>query len=154
VAADALDILVAEFLSQSLPRNRWTHTAHLSVGAWHVHRFGAADAIMRLRAGIRALNDRHGTPNTATNGYHETITVAYVRLIAEFLVAFEPSIPLSRRVSHLVAGTLSEKSVLLKFWSTDLLMSAAARAAWVAPDLAPLALPSDAVPASSGRMPR
>ena len=144
---EALDELAAGFLSGSLPRDQWNHVAHLSVGAWHVYRFGVDHAIARLRVGIRALNDRHGTRNTTTTGYHETITVAYARLIEEFLSAFEPSTPLERRVGHLVAGPLSEPSFLLRFWSRPLLMSEAARAAWVAPDLDLLAMPPEALPA-------
>jgi len=141
-----LDQLAAAFLDRTLPRNQWSHVAHLSVGAWHVHGFGADEAIARLRTGIRALNDRHGTANTPTGGYHETITIAYVRIIEQFLARFEPEIPLAQRVSCLTAGPVSEKAFLLRFWSRDLLMSPAARATWVAPDLAPLVLPPDAIP--------
>jgi hypothetical protein len=151
VTRDALDELAAEFLSGSLPRDRWNHVAHLSVGAWHLHRFGVDQAIAKLRFGIRALNDRQGTPNTATSGYHETITIAYARLIEEYLSGFEPSTPLDRRVSHLVTGPLSERSFLLKFWSRPVLMSAAARAAWIAPDLEPLAVPLEAIPLGDSR---
>lgn len=143
---EALDQLAADFLSGSLPRDQWNHVAHLAVGAWHVDRFGADEAIVRLRAGIRALNERHGTLNTPTGGYHETITVAYARLIGEFLSAFEPNTSLERRVSHLMTGPLAARAFLLKFWSRELLMSEAARAAWVAPDLEPLALPPEALP--------
>lgn len=146
MSGSELDQLVADFLSGSLSRDRWTHTAHLSVGAWHVQQFGPDGAIARLRTGIRALNDHHGTPNTPTSGYHETITVAYVRLIERFLASFEPSSPLECRVSHLVGGPLAERSFLLQFWSRALLMSEAARASWVAPDLKPLELPADVAP--------
>jgi hypothetical protein len=80
-----LDDLAGQFRACTLPHGEWTHTAHLRVGTWHVHHFGADAALALLRTGIRRLNDFHGTPNTETRGYHETITVAYVRLIAEFL---------------------------------------------------------------------
>jgi hypothetical protein len=146
VTREALDQLAAAFVSGSLPRDQWTHIAHLSVGAWHVHHFGADQAIARLRVGIRALNERHGTANTTTTGYHETITVAYARLIGEFLAAFDPNVPLEDRVSLLVSGPLSERSWLLRFWSRAVLMSEAARAAWIAPDLEPLVLPLEAIP--------
>jgi len=146
VTRTELDELAREFLAGSLSRDQWTHTAHLSVGAWHVHRFGEDEASTRLRAGIRALNDRHGTPNTTTSGYHETITLAYVRLIAAFLALFDAGTPLERRVDLLVAGPLGERRCLFRFWSGPLLMSEAARAAWVAPDLAPLAVPPEAIP--------
>jgi hypothetical protein len=137
----ALADLTTQFLEASLPRAQWTHQAHLRVGAWHVDRFGADDALPRLRAAIRRLNHAHGTANTPTSGYHETVTAAYVSLIAAFLAATDAEAPLDDRVERLLAGPLGERSVLMRFWSRDTLMSPAARAAWVAPDLAPLALP-------------
>ena len=37
-----------------------------------------------MRAGILRLNAAHGTPNSDTRGYHETITRAYLVLLAQF----------------------------------------------------------------------
>jgi hypothetical protein len=136
----ALDDLVTRFLAGTLPRAEWTHAAHLAVGLWHVHQYGPEEAILRLRSGIRSLNERHGTANTETSGYHETITVAYVRLIGQFLSACPPGGPLEERVRELLGGPLADRAFLLRFWSRELLMSPAARAAWTAPDLAPLSL--------------
>lgn len=108
------------------------------MGLWHVHRYGAEDAIARLRAGIRALNDRHGTPNTETGGYHETITVAYVRLIDQYLSGAAPGRAIESQLSDLLSGPLADRGFLFRFWSRDLLMSPAARAAWTPPDLGTL----------------
>ena len=138
--------LVAAFRSCSLPLQQWTHIAHLRVGAWHVHRYGASAALARLRSGIQRLNDHHGTPNSATSGYHETITIAYLRLIEAFLSAFDTGVALEERVEALLEGPLAERSVLFRFWSRQLLLSARARAQWVPPDLAPLAVPPEALP--------
>ena len=77
--------LVAAFLSRTLPKPAWTHVAHLRVGLWHVHRFGEAGAVTALRERIPAYNEAVGTANTDSSGYHETLTVFYVRLIADFL---------------------------------------------------------------------
>ena len=117
MTCEALEERAARFLSGSLPRDQWTHAAHLCVGAWHVDRFGADEAIARLRVGIRALNDQHGTPNTATSGYHETITIAYARLLEQFLARYEPGTQLVERVPHLLTSRLSEGPFLLRFWS-------------------------------------
>jgi hypothetical protein len=138
VGAPDLVELVAAFLAGTLPRQRWTHAAHLSVGAWHVHHLGEQLALDTLRLGIRKLNTAQGTKNTSTSGYHETITAAYVRLIAAFLGTFADEVPLEQRVSALLASPLAEPTALFRFWSKSLLMSAEARAAWVAPDLMPL----------------
>ena len=134
----ALTDLVAAFRDCTLPKQEWTHLAHLRVGAWHVHHFGGPAALAMLRAGIRRLNDSHGTPNSSDSGYHETITVAYVRLIEEFLAGVEDGLPLERRVELLTESPLADRPVLFRFWSRDLLLSARARAEWVPPDLAPL----------------
>jgi hypothetical protein len=133
-----LDELAAAFTAGTLPREEWTHEAHLRVGAWHVHHLGARAALERLRDGIRRLNDRHGTLNSATSGYHETITAAYVRLIDAFFAAFAAEVALEARVEALLAGPLGGRAALLEHWSKDTLMSPRARAAWVPPDLKPL----------------
>jgi len=133
-----LEALAAAFRARTIPHAEWTHTAHLRVGAWHVQRYGADKALAMLRIGIQRLNEAHGTPNSPTSGYHETITVAYVRLIADFLAACADDEPLERRVERMIAGPLGDRAVLLGFWSQPLLMSERARREWVPPDLAPL----------------
>ena len=146
-----LHVLAEMFRAAKLPRAQWTHLAHLRVGAWHVHHFGATEALVRLRHGIRALNVANETANTPTSGYHETITAAYVALIGEWLAAADlalPALPLEQKVEQMLSGPVGDRAVLLRFWSQETLMSPAARAAWVAPDRAPLALPLAATPAA------
>jgi len=135
-----VDALAARFVSLTLPKEAWTHAAHLTVGAWHVDRYGPADALLRLRDVICRLNESHGSRNTPTSGYHETITAAYVTLLAAFLEASPPEQPLAARVERLLASPLAERDMLLTFYSRERLMSMDARARWVEPDLAPLRL--------------
>jgi hypothetical protein len=136
-----LDAFAERFAAAAIPKAEWTRAAHLAIGAWHVARFGPDEALPRLRAGIRRLNESNGTPNTETAGYHETITAAYVRLLAAFLAACPPDMPLAARVDRLLAGPLGARDVLLRFYTRATLTSARARAEWVEPDLAPLAPP-------------
>ena len=133
-------VLAARFSALTLPKEEWTHVAHLTVGAWHVDRYGAAEALGRLRDGIRRLNESHGNVNTPTSGYHETITAAYVTLLAAYLDACPPGLPLAVRVERLLAGPLAARDMLFTFYSREHLMSTDARARWVEPDLAPLGL--------------
>src|SRR5690606_11034369 len=136
-----LDELFARFVAGTIPREEWTHQAHLAVGLWHVHRYGAEEALERLRTGILALNERHGTPNTETRGYHETITVAYVRLLDQFLSASDANRSLEARLAELLSGPLGDRALLSRFWSREGLMAPAARVAWPPPALGPLVLP-------------
>jgi hypothetical protein len=105
-----------------------------------VREYGAAAALDRLRRGIRALNEHQGTQNSENAGYHETITAAYVQLLEQFLRRFPPAAPVVDVVESLLGSRLAEKTVLLRFWSRERLMSPAARASWMPPDLAPLVL--------------
>jgi hypothetical protein len=134
-----LDELVRRFRACELPRPEWTHAAHLSVGLWHVSSYEPEDALARLRLGIRRLNESNGVVNSATSGYHETITRAYARLLAAFAKRHAAA-PVAERVARLLAGRLADRGALLKFYSRACLESPAARLDWVEPDLAPLAL--------------
>jgi hypothetical protein len=99
--------------------------------------------MLRLRSGIRALNESNGVANTATGGYHETITGAYVRLLHGFLVARAAGAEsLQDGCDALLAGPIADRKVLLRHYSQALLMSPRARTQWVEPDLAPLAVAS------------
>jgi hypothetical protein len=136
--ATPLDDLAERFAAAAIPAAEWTHLAHLQVGAWHVHHLTPEAALKRMRSGIRRLNLVHGTANSATRGYHETITAAYLRLIAQFLVACPVLMPLETRVDELLRGPVARPDVLSQFYSRKLLTSARARKRWVEPDLAPL----------------
>jgi hypothetical protein len=63
--------------------------------------------------------------------YHETMTVAWVRLIASHNEpTFDEFLPLNE---YRLSGEL-----LHRFWSPELLLSASARKEWVEPDKIPL----------------
>jgi hypothetical protein len=132
-SAAELDDLVVRFHARTLLKSEWTHRAHLAVGTWHVHQIGPDDALLRLRVGIRLLNDAHGTPNTDSNGYQETITRAYVQLIAGFVAGHAGTAP-ADCVQAILASPLASNDALLAYYSKDLLMSVEARRNWVEPD--------------------
>jgi hypothetical protein len=143
-----LDALAAQFEACSLPHQAWTHRTHLAVGLWYVERYGANDALARLRVGIRRLNDHHGTPNSPMAGYHETVTRAFVRLLAQFIEGRPQDEPTAERLAALFVSPLADERVLLSFYSPATIMSESARAHWVEPDLAPLEL-ADVRPSQS-----
>ena len=134
----ALDDLAARFEACAIPAGEWTHEAHLIVGLWHVDRYGPDQALVRLRSGIRQLNESQGGVNSATDGYHETITVAYVQLFALYLEQCPRDLPFDDRVARFLDSPLAGKRALSAFYTTERLMSTAARAGWIEPDLAPL----------------
>ena len=132
-----LEDLVRRFNACAVPRPEWTHAAHLAVGLWHASRYGREEALVRLRAGITRLNESNGVVNSPTGGYHETVTRAYVDLLADFASRHADKTA-AERVTALLADPLSDKKALLRFYSRSVLESSAARLDWVEPDLAPL----------------
>jgi hypothetical protein len=128
-------LLVRAFEERTLPKTEWTHAAHLTVGLYYcLHApFGVAKNL--IRDGIYWLNDAHGTPNTESSGYHETLTVFWMTTIEDFLEKRGRGGNLADLANELVAAC-DDPRLPLKFYSRELLFSPAARARCVEPDLA------------------
>ena len=83
---------------------------------------------------IRAYNESTGVANTASSGYHETITQASLRAARTFLRRHS-QLPLYAVCNELLASPLGNSRWLMDYWSHRVLFSAEARATWVKPDL-------------------
>jgi hypothetical protein len=129
--------LVNEFEACTLARERWTHEAHLTVGLWYLMRHEEREATRLIRAGIKRYNQACGIAETPTSGYHETITLFYVRVIRRYLARA----PKEAGVDELVRGLLAtcgDRQLPLKYYSRERLFSWTARTSWVEPDLCAL----------------
>jgi hypothetical protein len=117
----------------SLGAKCWTHAAHVRMG-WLVLETSSSfdEALERIRTGIMRFNSSKNSI-----GYHETITIAFARLIesrrlnGESLEAFVARNP-----------DLLEKDCLKRFYSPAILASEEARNRFIEPDLAALPQPS------------
>jgi hypothetical protein len=126
--------LVREFESCSLPRAEWTHHAHLVVALWYLVRHEEAVATRLVRDGIRRYNKARGIKQTKTGGYHETITLFYIRVIRKFLSAANPDCTLMTLANSLI-NVCGDKNLPLEYYSRERLMSWEARTRWLEPDL-------------------
>ncbi|HIA52589.1 MAG TPA: hypothetical protein EYN91_10945 [Candidatus Melainabacteria bacterium] len=117
----------------SLSGKCWTHVAHVRMAWLQMQRSASYDeALDRIRKGIMAFN-----ASVQSVGYHETITVAFARLIfhrretqpaecwQEFLELHEDLIS-------------KETPILHVYYSPELLATPEARAFFVEPDRKPL----------------
>lgn len=132
---------LAAFEAGSIPHDRWRHRDHLRMAFLYLSAFPFDAAVARMRSGIQALNARHGTEETTTSGYHETMTVAWARVIAATIHAHGPrgdSRAFLDAHPHLQAKTL-----IRLYYSRARITTDRAKAEFVDPDLGPLpALPS------------
>lgn len=131
--------LVTAWESLTLPREGWTHAAHLTVAAWYVHQDGVA-ALDRVRAGILRYNASVGIVSTPDYGYHETVTRFWVYRLAAF---FRERPDLAEREAAVAAAVAEfgvKRNWYADYWSIDILASREARAEWVAPDLRPIVI--------------
>jgi hypothetical protein len=133
------DALLAGFEGCTIPNEKWTHREHLRVAYLQLVRLPYAEALDRMRNGIRALNAANSVPEGLERGYHETVTVAWMRLIAAALRASGPAAD-SRAFFEAHPG-LTDKFALRRHYSRDRILTAEAKARFVTPDLAPLPEP-------------
>jgi hypothetical protein len=124
------DEFLTAFHSCLLPKEDFRNLDHFRLAWLHLHRESLEEAENHVRAGIQAFAAHHG----ATRKYHETITIAWLRLIATHREAtFEDFIRQNEARLNL--------ETLHRFWTPELLASERARCEWVPPDLAPLPRP-------------
>ena len=127
-----IDEFLAAFEAGTLPKVRWTHGAHLLTGACYVHQHGEVAAIDKMRLCVRRYNEAVGGKNTDTSGYHETITIAWIKVLARLL---RESGPLPRMAfAHLAVERFEpHRGHLQQYYDFDLVSSAEARRVWIPP---------------------
>ena len=121
-------------LDRTLPRTEWTHEAHLAACAWLLLERSDILPERDMPAIIRGYNEAVGTPNSDSEGYHETLTQLYIRGVRLHLAEHSGG-TLTEKVNALLAGERGRRDWPLRFWSKGLLVSVAARRHFVEPDL-------------------
>jgi hypothetical protein len=108
------------------------HLAHVRV-AWVYLREGASveEGLARMRDAIRRFAAAAG----ASRKYHETITVLWMRLLADVQARGASGELADVLRAH---PALADKDLPLRYYSRERLFSDEARAAWVEPDRLPL----------------
>lgn len=125
---------IAEGMRDStLPKDEWTHAAHIAMAVWLLDRHGHAAAEI-MPGLIRTYNVYVGGQNTDSEGYHHTITLASLRSIAAHMGKGS----IAQRTNALLSQGFDRPDWLFQHYSKDRLFSVEARRGWVEPDLAPL----------------
>ena len=125
-------------VARTLAKEEWTHEAHIGATAYLLLKRPDIDLDAELPTFIRRFNESVGGVNSDSEGYHETITRAYLHGIRFFLGEADLSEPLHELVNELLLSPMGRRDWPSRFWSKDRLMSVEARRQFVEPDLAAL----------------
>ncbi|KQZ69496.1 hypothetical protein ASE06_01360 [Sphingopyxis sp. Root214] len=134
---DEIRTLGEGLLACALPREAWTHEAHLGACLWLLTERPDVDVDTEIGDIIRRFNESVGGVNDDQGGYHDSITRAYVAGVRLFLSATAET-GLAARVNALLRSDMGGRDWPLRFYSRELLFSVPARRGFLEPDLAPL----------------
>ena len=126
--------LVREFEACTLPGEHWTHEAHLTVALWYLMRHAEAEATQLIRERIQRYNLSRGIEMTKDGGYHETITLFYIRVISRYLSGAGEAQTLAALLDGLIAAC-GARNFPFEYYSRERLLSWEARTHWLEPDL-------------------
>jgi hypothetical protein len=122
--------LFERFVDTSLPADQFHHQQHVQVAWMFVRKYGMPEALREFSTAIKRFADAKG----ATGLYHETITWAFLLLIAER----EGRAPADTFEAFAAANAdlLSWKpSILERYYSSEVLKSDLARKTFLMPDM-------------------
>jgi hypothetical protein len=125
-------------LARDLPREEWTHEAHLAATTYLLLRHPEIDLDKELPGLIRRYNESVGGVNSDTEGYHDTITRMFLHGVRLFLSEADLGDPLHELVNGLLLSPIGQRDWPLRFYSRERLVSVEARRMYVPPDIAAL----------------
>jgi hypothetical protein len=132
---DAIVRIGEGLLAYTLPREDWTHEAHLAATTYLVARRTDIDLDKEMPGIIRRYNESVGGVNDDTQGYHETITRTFLHGVRLFLAEADVDSPLHELVNELLLSPMGRRDWPMRFYSAERLFSVQARRHFVPPDL-------------------
>lgn len=133
-----IEHLAEGLLARTLRREEWTHEAHLGATTYLLLRRPDIDVDKELPDIIRRFNESAGGVNSDTEGYHETVTRAFLAGLRLFLAEADLREPLHELVNQLLWSPMGRRDWPLRFYSRERLFSVEARRHFVEPDIAAL----------------
>lgn len=130
-----IESVVSKFQQTCLPRQEWTHAAHLTVACWYLGCYPLPDAIAHIRQGIQRYNQAIGILTTPTGGYHETLTLFWIHQVNWGMQSWQGTNKKSVEQVNYVIEQCGDPELPLTYYSRDRLFSWEARTTWIHADL-------------------
>lgn len=126
------DEFLRAFMTATLSNDQFRHRDHLRMTWLMLYRLGPQAGGEAITAGIRQFANAHGHGPK----YHETMTRFWIWLVGHAMRTRPDIGSFEEFVDAL--PVLLDKALPFRHWSQDRLMSPAARAAWIDPEILPL----------------
>lgn len=138
-STEQLQTIVEKFSDKSLPKEAWTHQAHLIIALWYNSKFEFESAFQQVKSHIITYNKCVGTPNTTSSGYHETLTRFWMMVTKKYLLENRAD-SFEKVCNEFLESEYASKNLPLEFYSRKELFSVHARMNWVEGDLKTIVL--------------
>jgi hypothetical protein len=130
------DAFLRRFEACGFRHEEWNHRCHVRMAYLYLRAHPFDEAVRRIRDGIQALNASHGDKvptDVVDRGYHETLTVAWARIIGAAVARWGAETDFdsfAAKHPHLLQRTLTRM-----FYSRERMMNWTAKREFVEPDL-------------------
>lgn len=126
--------IATRLIDCTLPKPGWTHAAHFAAAVWLLQ---SPDYVAErdMPDMIRRYNLACGVENTENSGYHETITLASIRVAKHVISALPQTTPLFAATNTVLSSRYGRSDWILDYWSKARLFSPRARHSWLDPDI-------------------
>ncbi len=124
--------LLSLFEEQAISNEAWTHEYHIRVASIYLKSYSFEEAVDRVKQGIKKLNAANSVPESQFRGFHETITLGWLRLLRFKLHSkhANSSLDLIEKCPELLNSKL-----LNEYYSEARLMSLEAKQNFIEPDI-------------------
>ncbi len=123
--------IVRRFEDGTISRDAWKHAEHLTVALHYLSLCNFDEATEKMRSGIFNLLKAFGVDLAKEMPYHETMTVFWMRTVADFNTS-KNGATILEKANEVVERY--DKEYPLRFYSRELLFSDKARAEFVEAD--------------------
>ena len=126
----------SEFLKafEACTLHDFPHQSHIRMAWLYLRAEGLEAGTVKIREGIQ----RFANSLSATNKYHETITVFWARVVYQAITQTPDISDFDEFVER--HPRLLDKRLISQYYSADVISSPLARQQWVEPDLKPLTI--------------
>jgi hypothetical protein len=129
-----IERFIKKFENGELKEDEWHHREHLLMTLWYLTQTDELTAIVKIKQGILRYNVLYNVPQIPGRGYHETITMFFIKYVQQVISRNKGS-SWDELVKSLLSDVSYHMSLLKKYYNNSTLHSVKARVHWIEPDL-------------------